>query len=131
MAARPWITAVNSFGLDCVRMELDAKTEAIVENSPLRMPALKSWRYVLTTVVALGFGCGVVVLGRAVAPPPQAASPLMMSATRRASRASSFAFRAYVFIGFSVLSAIGLTLTLQPISSLPWRASSLLAHPPP
>src|SRR6266849_4755166 len=120
MAARPWTTVVTPFGLDCVKVASGAKTEAIVEKSPLLMPALNSWRYVVTTVVAPGSGAVVVVFCKAFAAPPQAASPLIRSMTRSQSGANSFAFRTYVcvFIGFSVLSAIGLVLTRQPISGM-------------
>jgi len=84
------------------------------------MPALKSWRYVVTTVVALGsdgvvFGWAFdsVVFDWAFVDPPQAASPLKRSTTRRVRRASKFAFRTRRFIGFSVLSAIGPELILS------------------
>jgi hypothetical protein len=72
------------------------------------MPALKSWRYVVTTEVA--FGCGDAVLGWAFADPPQAASPPMRSTTRTLSRAKRFAVREKVDIVFLYLSAIVLVL---------------------
>ena len=109
--ARPWTTVVTPFGLDWVRVASGAKTEAIVERSPLLMPALKSWRYFVTTVVACG--SGDVVLCWALAGAPQAASTLMRSMTRKVSRANSFACRVYVFIRFLVLSAIAGRYVLQ------------------
>jgi hypothetical protein len=67
----------------------------------------------------------LVVLGRAFALPPQAASPLIMSTTRRVSTASRFVFLTRVFIGFSVLSAIGLKAEISSWGSLHYALSHM------